>query len=84
MEFSSQFIINFVFYIGFFAKSNYSFIQFTAGLDTLEMDSVKQFVIFALLLSLALPALIAVIALIFIIKRRYSQQNLSSYDVIQD
>ncbi|CAF4594728.1 unnamed protein product, partial [Rotaria sp. Silwood2] len=42
---------------GFFAKSNYTFIQFTAGLDILEADSVKKFVTIALIASLVLPGL---------------------------
>ncbi|CAF0906118.1 unnamed protein product [Rotaria sp. Silwood1] len=69
---------------GFFAKSNYTFIQFTAGLDILEVDSVKQFVRIALIVSLVLPGLVAFIAVIFIIKHRCSKRNISSYDVIQD
>jgi hypothetical protein len=69
---------------GFFAKTNYSFIQLTSGLDILEMDSIKQFITLALILSLALPCLVAFIALIFIFKRRCTRQNVSSYDVIED
>jgi hypothetical protein len=70
--------------IGFFVKSNYTFVQFTAALDTLPMDSIKQFVTLALIFSLALPCLVAFIAVIFIIKRRCSRPNISSYDVIED
>jgi hypothetical protein len=69
---------------GFFAKTNYTFIQLTSGLDILEMDSIKQFITLALILSLALPCLVAFIALIFIFKRRCTRQNVSSYDVIED
>ncbi|CAF0879835.1 unnamed protein product [Rotaria sordida] len=69
---------------GFFAKSNYTFIQFTAGLDILEADSIKQFVTIAFIVSLLLPGLIAFIAVIFIIKRQCSKRNISSYDIIQD
>ena len=69
---------------GFFAKTNYTFIQLTAGLDSLEMDSMKQFITLALIVSLALPCIVAFIALIFIFKRRCARQNVSSYDVIED
>ncbi|CAF2439514.1 unnamed protein product [Rotaria sp. Silwood2] len=69
---------------GFFAKSNYTFIQFTAGLDILEADSVKKFVTIALIASLVLPGLVAFIAILFIIKRQCSMRHISSYDVIQD
>ncbi|CAF0735873.1 unnamed protein product [Adineta ricciae] len=69
---------------GFFVKSNYSFIQFTAGLDILEMDSIKQFVTLALVFSLLLPCLVAFIALIFIMKRRCSRSNTAGYDAIDD
>jgi len=69
---------------GYFIKSNYSFVQLTAGLDILEVDSIKQFIALALILTLALPVLVAFIAIIFIIKRRRSQQNISSYDPIDD
>lgn len=70
--------------IGFFAKSNYSFIQFTAGLDILEMDAIKRFVTMALIVSLAIPSFVAFIALVCVIKRQCSRQHISSYDVIQD
>ncbi|CAF1232747.1 unnamed protein product [Adineta steineri] len=69
---------------GFFTKSNYTFIQFTAGLEILQTDSIKQFVTLALLLSLAIPCLVAVIAFIFIMKRRCTRQNTTSYDIIDD
>jgi len=69
---------------GFFAKTNYTFIQFTAGLDVLEPDSTKAFVTVALIISLALPGLVAIIAGIFIIKRRFSKQPTSSYNAIDD
>jgi hypothetical protein len=48
------------------------------------MDSIKQFVTLALIFSLALPCLVGFIAVIFIIKRRCSRPNISSYDVIED
>lgn len=48
------------------------------------MDSITQFVTLALILTLALPALVAIIAFIFIMKRRCTQQNVSSYDPIDD
>ena len=70
--------------LGFFTKTNYTFIQFTAGLDALEPDSTKQFVSIALIVSLALPGIVAVVALIFILKRRLSPSHSSSYDVIED
>ena len=70
--------------IGFFAKTNYSFIQLTAGLDTLEVDSIKYLITLALIFSLALPALVAFIALIFIIKRQCTKPSISGYDAIQD
>jgi len=70
--------------IGFFAKTNYTFIQFTAGLDLLEPDSTQEFVIIALIVSLALPAVVAVIALIVILRRKFSQQSPSSYGAIED
>ncbi|CAF1019509.1 unnamed protein product [Rotaria sordida] len=69
---------------GFFAKTNYTFIQFTAGLDYLEPDSTKVFVTVALIASLALPALVAIVALIFILRRRFSRQTQSSYNAIDD
>ncbi|CAF0837561.1 unnamed protein product [Rotaria sordida] len=69
---------------GFFAKLNYTFIQFIAGLDILEVDSIKQFVTILFIISLLLPGLIAFIAVIFIIKRQCSKRNISSYDIIQD
>ncbi|UJR26977.1 hypothetical protein I4U23_008284 [Adineta vaga] len=69
---------------GFFVKSNYSFIQMTAGLDILEMDSVTRFITLALFLTLLLPGLVAIIALIFIMKRRYSRSDTTGYDVIED
>ncbi|CAF3301740.1 unnamed protein product, partial [Rotaria sp. Silwood2] len=65
---------------GFFAKTNYTFIQFTAGIEYLETDSTKVFVTVALIASLALPGLVAIIALIFILKRRFTRQSSSSYD----
>lgn len=65
-------------------KSNYSFVQFTAGLDVLETDSIKQFITLALILSLALPCLVALIAFILILKRRCSRPPASSYDPIDD
>ncbi|CAF4128422.1 unnamed protein product, partial [Rotaria sordida] len=40
---------------GFFAKLNYTFIQFIAGLDILEVDSIKQFVTILFIISLLLP-----------------------------
>jgi glucan phosphoethanolaminetransferase (alkaline phosphatase superfamily) len=76
--------IIFLIIIGYFAKSNYTFVQLTAGLDTLEMDSIKKYITLALILSLALPGLVGLIAIIFIIKRRCSTQNVSSYDAIED
>ncbi|CAF1985250.1 unnamed protein product [Rotaria magnacalcarata] len=69
---------------GFFAKSNYTFIQLTAGLEILKVDSIKKFVTIALVVSLALPITVALIAAICIIKRQCSRQNISSYDVIED
>ncbi|CAF1381874.1 unnamed protein product [Adineta steineri] len=60
---------------GFFTKTNYTFIQFTAGLDLLEPDSTQQFVTIALIVSLALPVIVGVIAIIFMIKRRFSPQE---------
>jgi hypothetical protein len=68
--------------IGFFKASNYSFIQFTAGLDILKPDSTTQFVTIGLIISLALPAIVAIIALIFMVKRRLSKQTSSSYNMI--
>lgn len=70
--------------VGFFAKSNYTFIQFTAGLDILESDATQMFVTVALIVSLALPSLVAIIAIICVLQRRCSQRNLSGYDIIQD
>ncbi|CAM4772897.1 unnamed protein product [Rotaria magnacalcarata] len=67
---------------GFFTKTNYTFIQFAAGLDVLQPDSTTKFVSVALIASLALPGIVAIIAVIFIIKRRVSQQAASSYDAI--
>ncbi|CAF3422962.1 unnamed protein product, partial [Rotaria sp. Silwood2] len=69
---------------GFFAKTNYTFIQFTAGIEYLETDSTKVFVTVALIASLALPGLVAIIAFIFILKRRFTRQSSSSYDAIDD
>lgn len=48
------------------------------------MDSIKQFVTLALIFSLALPALVALIAFIFIMKRRCTKPTVSSYDPIDD
>ncbi len=70
--------------IGFFAKTNYTFIQFTAGLDLLEPDSTQEFVTIALIVSLALPAAVAVIALIFFLRRKFFEQSPSSYGAIED
>ncbi|CAF4957246.1 unnamed protein product [Rotaria socialis] len=67
---------------GFFTKTNYTFIQFAAGLDVLQPDSTTKFVSVALIASLALPGIVAIIAVIFIVKRRVSQQAASSYDAI--
>lgn len=69
---------------GFFIKTNYSFTQFAAGLDMLEPDSTAQFVTIALVVSLALPALVAVIAIIVMLKRRISNQSNSNYRNIND
>ncbi|CAF0772024.1 unnamed protein product [Adineta ricciae] len=57
---------------GFFTKTNYTFVQFTAGLDLLEPDSTAGFVTVALIVSLALPAIVGVTAVIFMIKRKVS------------
>ena len=73
-----------VYTLGFFMKTNYTFIQFTAGLDALEPDSTKQFVSIALIVSLALPGIVGVIALIFIVTRRMSPSHASSYEVIEN
>ena len=71
--------------LGFFKKYNYTFVQFTAGLDELEVDSTKQFVSIALIVSLALPALVGLIALIFVLKRRFtSERYVSNYDTISN
>jgi hypothetical protein len=49
------------------------------------MDSTAQFITLGLICSLALPILVAFIAILFILKRRYcSQPNISSYDPIDD
>jgi len=71
---------------GFFAKSNYTFVQFTAALNDLETDSTQMFVTVALIISLALPALVAVIALILFLKRRFSSSSptFSNYDTLRD
>lgn len=63
---------------GFFTKTNYGFIQFTAGLDILEPDATAQFVTVALIISLALPAIVGAIALIVMLKRRISNQSSNS------
>ncbi len=77
-------IFYFEFLLGFFIKSNYSFVQLTAGLDLLERDSITKFVALALTISLALPTLVAAIAIIFIIKRRCTRETITSYDPIDD
>ena len=71
--------------LGFFKKYNYTFVQFTVGLDQLEPDSTKQFVSIALIISLALPALVGLIAVIFFVKRRCSSERfVSNYDTISN
>lgn len=69
---------------GFFIKTNYSSFQLTAGLDMLEIDSVQQFILLALVICIALPTLVAVIACVFICKRRCSQRRAEGYDAIND
>lgn len=70
--------------IGFFSKENYGFIQFTAGLDKLEPDATAVFITVALIISLALPATVAIIALIVTLRRRFSKQSSNSYNAIRD
>jgi len=79
-----MFCLFFKFFSGFFIKTNYSSFQLTAGLDMLEIDSVQEFILLALIICLTLPALVALIACIFICKRRCSQQRAEGYDPIND
>lgn len=60
---------------GFFAKTNYAFVQFTAGLDRLEPDSVASFVTIAAIVSFALPVVVGIIAAVFIIRRKFSKDS---------
>lgn len=71
--------------LGFFKKYNYTFVQFTVGLDQLEPDSSARFVSIALIISLALPTLVGLIAVIFFVKRRCSSERYASnYDTISN
>jgi hypothetical protein len=79
---------NLFFYItwlGFFTKTNYTFIQLTAGLDIIQLDSTKNAIVLALIVTLALPSLVASIAFLAIVKRRCTidRQN-DDYDSIDD
>ena len=66
----------------FFINTNYSFIQFTAGLDALDIDAITQYIALALAITIALPALVSSIAILFIIKRRCTREKPSGYDPI--
>lgn len=73
-DFSSIYIF-FDYLIGFLKKENYGFLQFTAGLDELELDATAHFVTVAVITSFALPILVGILAAIFIIKRKISGQS---------
>lgn len=83
LDLSEQFVCNLL--IGFFSKENYGFLQFTAGLDELQPDATAQFVTVAVVVSFALPVLVAIIAIIIILKRRFSHQpSRIAYDEINN
>lgn len=63
-----------LFVVGFFLKENYGFLQFSAGLDDLQPDATAKFVTAAVIVSFALPILVGAIAVIIILKRRFSRQ----------
>ncbi len=71
-----------IFFIGFFSKANYGFIQFTVGLDSLKPDATIGFVIVGLIVSFGLPIIVAIIAVIFVFKRRLSKQSSNGYNAI--
>ncbi len=63
------------YFIGFFKKENFGFLQFTAGLDKLEPDQTGHFVTVAVIVSFALPLIVGIIAAIFILKRKISGES---------
>lgn len=69
----------------YFVSTNYSFIQLSAGVDTLELDSTEEFIAIGLLISVSLPFLVSIVAIILIIRRRCSRPvEPTSYDPIYD
>lgn len=64
-------------FLGFFKKENYGFLQFAAGLDDLQPDATAQFVTIAVIVSFALPVLVAIIAVILFLKRKFSTSKRS-------
>ncbi|CAF0729854.1 unnamed protein product [Didymodactylos carnosus] len=69
---------------GFFKKTNYTFIQITAGLGEPVLDSTKLFVTLAVTIGLGLPALVALMAIIIAVRRRYTRRAASTYEPISD
>ena len=64
-----------LFVLGYFSKTGYAFVQFTAGLDKLQPDSVAGFVTVAAIVSFALPVLVGIVAGIFMLRRRFAANS---------
>lgn len=76
---------NYSSFVEYFIHTNYSFIQLSVGLDILKPDSTDEFVALGLLISIALPFLVTLIAIILIIRRRCSRPvETTPYDRIYE
>ena len=72
------------FLAGFFSKTNYSFVQLTAGLDLLESDSTRNYITYACVVTLLLPGLVTTIALIVIVRQQCCLAKRDPYDDFDD